>query len=333
MLTTTAQVRCRCRGRHSTVAGGATRLGIATVAAAVSCAVFQVAIGFSPAARTASSAFRRTGGRSLLDRAASSGGAATAVGPIGHTGVSEEEEWDRDVSDQDMRAYEEYFLSGIGSVRKTADSNDDESRDGVQESVTAAVVRPVIFGGFRFSVEEYYRLVGDKYLDPFVSDAGVEEKEGSLDGGMFQSTKPYAYIPQFLFVHPIILRDASRSLAASMTGNVPHGATSVPSLVETSIVPELCVDIDPSTERLRNTEPLVKRDAIEAAIPAEWEAISELEIRIRNGANYEHVRVRKGMNTNDGTIVPSVFCGYRVSEEEYLRLKDADATAGQNLGC
>eukprot|EP00980_Cylindrotheca_fusiformis_P021944 scaffold8798_cov117-Cylindrotheca_fusiformis.AAC.3 len=78
------------------------------------------------------------------------------------------------------------------------------------------------------------------------------------------------------------------------------------------------------------------KTARESACNVEWEPMSELERRIEDGVNYEHIPLplhkrKKERSKNSGTAphdgIPTtqgVFCGYRYTSDEYDRLKSAD---------
>jgi hypothetical protein len=76
--------------------------------------------------------------------------------------------------------------------------------------------------------------------------------------------------------------------------------------------------------------------ARDSAVWAEWEPVSELQRRIDEGRHYEHWVEHQGggrqkrahsAKANPGgssVSIKGVFCGYRVTKEEYSRLKSAD---------
>lgn len=79
------------------------------------------------------------------------------------------------------------------------------------------------------------------------------------------------------------------------------------------------------------------RTAMESACLVEWEPVSELERRLEDGIHYEHwptfpkpLSNRKKTALEEESSSPSiskkrgVFCGLRVTDEEYTRLKSAD---------
>ena len=79
-----------------------------------------------------------------------------------------------------------------------------------------------------------------------------------------------------------------------------------------------------------------KRDktAIESAVNVEWEPMSELDRRIEDGVHYEHEHCkfsqkqpREVAPKEDIPVARGVFCGYRITPEEYNRLKSADPNA------
>ena len=80
------------------------------------------------------------------------------------------------------------------------------------------------------------------------------------------------------------------------------------------------------------------KTARESAVNVEWEPMTELERRIEDGVNYEHIP-RQGHKQNhdlqdsqnalmddedDTPTTQGIFCGYRHTPEEYERLKSAD---------
>lgn len=87
-----------------------------------------------------------------------------------------------------------------------------------------------------------------------------------------------------------------------------------------------------------------KNTARESAVNVEWEPMTELERRIEDGVNYEHIPSQRkqayhhrhhrqhhvadggqGQVDNDGIpTARGVFCGYRFTQEEYNRLKSAN---------
>jgi hypothetical protein len=85
----------------------------------------------------------------------------------------------------------------------------------------------------------------------------------------------------------------------------------------------------------RNSGSSTARDS---AVLAEWEPVSELQRRIDEGRRYEHwveydgpagpgrqKRVHNAKaNPGSSITLKGVFCGYRVTKEEYSRLKSAD---------
>ena len=73
--------------------------------------------------------------------------------------------------------------------------------------------------------------------------------------------------------------------------------------------------------------------AMESAVRVEWEPVSELERRIEDGIHYEHWPSNEVPNhrvlgdDNDTTEIhkkQGIFCGFKVTKEEYTRLKSAD---------
>mmetsp|Transcript_19663 Transcript_19663/g.48341 ORF Transcript_19663/g.48341 Transcript_19663/m.48341 type:complete len:138 (+) Transcript_19663:141-554(+) len=78
------------------------------------------------------------------------------------------------------------------------------------------------------------------------------------------------------------------------------------------------------------------KTARESACNVEWEPMSELERRIEDGIHYEHIPNHYSQNhgnpysrtaSKDGVpYSQGVFVGYRMTEEEYGRLKSADPT-------
>ena len=79
------------------------------------------------------------------------------------------------------------------------------------------------------------------------------------------------------------------------------------------------------------------KTAMDSAVLAEWEPVSELERRIEDGILYEHWPVTrtkaKVSNQKSAAIgeesmylnkISGVFCGLKVTTEEYTRLKSAD---------
>ena len=76
--------------------------------------------------------------------------------------------------------------------------------------------------------------------------------------------------------------------------------------------------------------------ARESAFNVEFEPMTELERRIEDGLNYEHIPLDKSKYDSVGNVrtekhqtesIPSargVFAGYRFTQEEYDRLKSAD---------
>jgi hypothetical protein len=78
------------------------------------------------------------------------------------------------------------------------------------------------------------------------------------------------------------------------------------------------------------------KTARESAFNVEWEPMTELDRRLEDGVNYEHMpsqahKRRSGTKGYQDSSVddetPSargVFCGYRCTSEEYDRLKSAD---------
>jgi len=108
---------------------------------------------------------------------------------------------------------------------------------------------------------------------------------------------------------PINSRHTTSSLSAMPSGSQPWGSRSVPS-----------------------------KTARESAFNVEWEPMTELERRIEDGIHYEHIvnthvsqdglPRSKRLQEDDDNDIPrhrGVFAGYRFSEEEYNRLKSADA--------
>jgi hypothetical protein len=75
------------------------------------------------------------------------------------------------------------------------------------------------------------------------------------------------------------------------------------------------------------------RTAIESAVNVEWEPMSELDRRIEDGVHYEHEHCnpkkqpRKFVTKEEIPVTRGVFCGYRITPEEYNRLKSADPNA------
>ena len=107
----------------------------------------------------------------------------------------------------------------------------------------------------------------------------------------------------------------------------------------------------PSSSSYRNSGGSVppSNTACESAVNVEWEPMSNLQRRIEDGVNYEHIssaanhqdesqrHTRKRMpgchskakritenDDDDSTGVRAVFCGYRTTEADYDRLKAAD---------
>jgi len=104
----------------------------------------------------------------------------------------------------------------------------------------------------------------------------------------------------------------------------------------------------PSSSSTKNTSTgrkgILSSTARESAVIAEWEPISELERRTEEGVYYEHFngpskhgdqnRQRRGKEVqqnyedDDGRsgiqTVNAIFCGYRVTKEEFLRLRSAN---------
>lgn len=87
----------------------------------------------------------------------------------------------------------------------------------------------------------------------------------------------------------------------------------------------------------RGTRGIPSKTSRESAIFVEWEPMTELERRIEDGINYEHIPSpgpASGRKTNSGrssqnldddiSEVRGVFCGYRYTTNEYDRLKSAD---------
>ena len=81
----------------------------------------------------------------------------------------------------------------------------------------------------------------------------------------------------------------------------------------------------------------IQKSAMESAVLVEWEPVSELERRIEDGILYEHwpvsttktrVSSQKAAGLGEDSIymnkITGVFCGLRVTNEEYMRLKSAD---------
>jgi hypothetical protein len=76
--------------------------------------------------------------------------------------------------------------------------------------------------------------------------------------------------------------------------------------------------------------------ARESAVHVEWEPVPELQRRIEDGIYYEHwrddethasSRVQSSVNDEgeeEPASLPGVFFGYRVTPEDYMRLKSAD---------
>jgi hypothetical protein len=70
--------------------------------------------------------------------------------------------------------------------------------------------------------------------------------------------------------------------------------------------------------------------ARESAAHVEWEPLTELQRRIEDGVNYEHwpddeaFRGDCFADEDEPERVEGVFFGYRVTKEEYDRLKSAD---------
>jgi hypothetical protein len=78
------------------------------------------------------------------------------------------------------------------------------------------------------------------------------------------------------------------------------------------------------------------KTARESACNVEWEPMSELERRVEDGVNYEHLPSHYYKRKNNRSSHPrtaskdgipftqGVFCGYRYFDNEYNRLKSAD---------
>ena len=82
------------------------------------------------------------------------------------------------------------------------------------------------------------------------------------------------------------------------------------------------------------------KTARESACSVEWEPMTELERRIEDGVNYEHIPHKRKKRKNRGSqqratfqdSIPTadgVFVGYRFTDEEYGRLKSADPNQPQ----
>lgn len=75
--------------------------------------------------------------------------------------------------------------------------------------------------------------------------------------------------------------------------------------------------------------PRSRQTARESAVMAEWEQLSELQRRVEDGIHYEHWPEASEQSNNHAAKEPElptcrgVFCGYRVTDEEYARLKSA----------
>lgn len=81
----------------------------------------------------------------------------------------------------------------------------------------------------------------------------------------------------------------------------------------------------------------ISNTARESAVIAEWEPVSELQRRIDDGTHYQHFEEDSGSCDNghangthgvhgveDEVRHRGVFCGYRATDEELVRLKSAD---------
>ena len=80
------------------------------------------------------------------------------------------------------------------------------------------------------------------------------------------------------------------------------------------------------------------RTAMESAVNVEWEPMTELERRLEDGVNYEHIvdpphrassqhTSKLNGSTKRFDNIPTaraIFCGYKATQEEYSRLKSAD---------
>lgn len=73
------------------------------------------------------------------------------------------------------------------------------------------------------------------------------------------------------------------------------------------------------------------RTSRESAVSVEWERRTELERRLEDGVNYEHISEeattpRKRTNVTEDTFPKAygVFCGYQTTSEDYIRLRSAD---------
>ena len=91
-----------------------------------------------------------------------------------------------------------------------------------------------------------------------------------------------------------------------------------------------------------NTRSSWSSTARDSAILVEWEPVPEIQRRIDEGVHYEHwdengsggsrhghrrthsANAKSGTSANGTPSVRGVFCGYRVTREEYARLKSAD---------
>ena len=82
------------------------------------------------------------------------------------------------------------------------------------------------------------------------------------------------------------------------------------------------------------------KTARESAYYVEWEPMTELERRIEDGVNYEHIPVRRKKRKDRSSrhrttfqdSIPTadgVFVGYRFTDEERNRLKSADPNQSQ----
>ncbi|CAJ1954530.1 unnamed protein product [Cylindrotheca closterium] len=88
-----------------------------------------------------------------------------------------------------------------------------------------------------------------------------------------------------------------------------------------------------------NSRGVPSKTARESAFAVEWEPMTELERRIEDGINYEHLPNQRSQhhgNTYSRTATKDdipysqgVFCGYRYTDEEYCRLKSAEPTMNQ----
>ena len=88
----------------------------------------------------------------------------------------------------------------------------------------------------------------------------------------------------------------------------------------------------------RRSRGVPSKTARESAFNVEWEPMTELERRIEDGVNYEHLpnephrrapasgKSRKSKPDDDIPLAKGVFCGYRYTTEEYDRLRSARPT-------